>query len=166
MTKMTQMEIADRWIAHEKCRAKYGGRAFPTEAPRGSIEASLLELLDSISQVHSDIVGNPLLDVFLSQCLRMAAAEVWYAYGTIHKNRHGNYLEYLQSDQWTQIREIVKSRDQSRCQRCGSRHVPGAPEFQVHHLDYSRRGVEALEDLQLLCPRCHEAEHSIKGGDE
>lgn len=65
------------------------------------------------------------------------------------------YQDYLQSDEWSRLRALVIGRAGGACERC--RRTAG--EWNVHHLTYERRGHENLEDLILLCRRCHAIEH-------
>ena len=60
-----------------------------------------------------------------------------------------DYLRYLRSPEWQARRRAVWSRAKGRCERCG------APGRDVHHLTYERVGAERLDDLRLLCRRCH-----------
>lgn len=46
------------------------------------------------------------------------------------------------------------------CERCGYNEVPGI--LVVHHRDRDRTNHK-LENLQILCPTCHEAEHYLYG---
>lgn len=67
-----------------------------------------------------------------------------------------NYQDYLQSDSWKWKRQMIL--DQFRtCQICNS-----AVNLEVHHRTYERLGNEQLEDLTLLCSKCHELFHSKK----
>lgn len=65
--------------------------------------------------------------------------------------------DYLQSPEWKRLRVLVIGRAGGQCERCRRR----AGEWNVHHLTYERRGHELLEDLILLCRRCHRAEHGL-----
>jgi len=67
------------------------------------------------------------------------------------------YAEYLKTPEWMVTRKIVKQRAGYRCERCSRPDT----EWNVHHLTYERRGYEDLNDLVLLCRRCHEIEHGI-----
>lgn len=42
------------------------------------------------------------------------------------------------------------------CEQCG--YEPYKPCLQVHHKTYDRIFREELDDLILLCPKCHKAE--------
>ncbi len=65
------------------------------------------------------------------------------------------YYEYLQSEQWVQIR-IEMLIKYPVCQRCGSEF-----DLQVHHKNYDHIFNEEPGDLEVLCKRCHKSEHVI-----
>lgn len=77
-----------------------------------------------------------------------------------------NYRKYLYSPAWQQLKRKVFDRANKTaerpnrfgtCEECG--YQPYKPCLQVHHLTYERVGHERLEDLKLLCPRCHKKMH-------
>lgn len=44
-----------------------------------------------------------------------------------------------------------------RCERCGD----DEPRWlEMHHRTYARYGRERPEDVELLCPHCHDREHN------
>jgi 5-methylcytosine-specific restriction endonuclease McrA len=65
------------------------------------------------------------------------------------------YLEYLYSDEWLEKRKQIHQRDRI-CVRCGSNE-----NLQVHHKTYNNLYNENLDDLELLCERCHQVEHLV-----
>jgi 5-methylcytosine-specific restriction endonuclease McrA len=65
--------------------------------------------------------------------------------------RKKKYLAYLDSDQWMLIRRLKLEEARGKCEVCSSDKL-----LQVHHRDYSRLFNERLEDLTVLCDRCHE----------
>ena len=69
------------------------------------------------------------------------------------------YSKFLRSNFWrslsSQKRQLVGS-----CERCGSREV-----LQAHHKIYRGSWFDTrLEDLEVLCRRCHRKHHRVKGG--
>ena len=81
------------------------------------------------------------------------------------------YRKYLQSQKWQEKRKKVFERALKNanstnrfgvCEKCG--YQPWRPILQVHHLTYERVFHEEIEDLILLCPKCHKKHH--KGGNE
>lgn len=75
------------------------------------------------------------------------------------------YKQYLKSEKWQNIKKQVYDRARKNvgtdnrfgvCEACG--YQPYKPCLQVHHRTYERIMNERLEDLILLCPRCHKAE--------
>lgn len=78
-----------------------------------------------------------------------------------------SYRSYLKnSEHWQKLRRraLEESKRASptnnifgRCMKCG--YEPYKPILQLHHLNYKHVGKETLDDVILLCPRCHKAEH-------
>lgn len=75
------------------------------------------------------------------------------------------YIQYLQSDNWKGIRQQVFVRALTNakcnnrfgiCEKCG--YQPYKPCLQVHHKSYGEN-MNRLDNLILLCTRCHKAEH-------
>ena len=75
------------------------------------------------------------------------------------------YRNYLNSPQWQAKKQQLLERSRKKagsdnifgvCERCG--YKPWKPNLQVHHLTYERIYEEKLEDLILLCPKCHKEE--------
>ena len=64
------------------------------------------------------------------------------------------YREYLNSSTWRAKREEMLEIAGDQCEECGA-----GGQLHVHHLTYARLGHEELDDLAVLCPQCHEAEH-------
>lgn len=72
------------------------------------------------------------------------------------------YKRYLRTRHWQQLRQEVLRRAGGRCEKCG--YQPWKPNgLQVHHLTYSNVGNEKLDDLIVVCPRCHMELHGITG---
>lgn len=67
------------------------------------------------------------------------------------------YYNYLKSEDWQIRREIFLSKFK-RCFICGK-----ATNLQVHHLFYSKVGIESDADVVVLCKRCHCKVHGIRG---
>jgi 5-methylcytosine-specific restriction endonuclease McrA len=61
------------------------------------------------------------------------------------------YEHYLASAAWRRVRRLALRRARWRCERCGAR-----GQLDVHHRTYRRLGVERPEDVEVLCPSCHE----------
>jgi hypothetical protein len=67
-----------------------------------------------------------------------------------------NYQEYLQSEDWKMLRQIVIERQRGQCAECG-RDIKG-----VHHKTYPKRWEEDSPDnLVGLCGKCHMEAHNI-----
>jgi len=71
----------------------------------------------------------------------------------IHALVKMSYSEYLQTDYWKLVREMIIRRDKE-CVLCG-----GNSHLNVHHKDYYHRGFESYNDLTVLCGRCHSKFH-------
>lgn len=79
------------------------------------------------------------------------------------------YRAYLRSPAWQKLRAAVFNRALKNansnnrfgvCEKCG--YEPWKPCLQVHHKNYDSAYHERLEDLILLCPKCHKAELKIR----
>ena len=77
-----------------------------------------------------------------------------------------NYKAYLHSQEWQEIRRKVFNRALKNansnnlhgvCEKCG--YEPYKPCLQVHHKSYGE-DMNRLDNLILLCPRCHKKEHA------
>ena len=66
------------------------------------------------------------------------------------------YDEHLRSAFWKHVGRAVRRR-QHCCEACGK--IRLEEPFHLHHKTYDRLGNEHPDDLELLCPRCHAAEH-------
>lgn len=67
-----------------------------------------------------------------------------------------DYQKYLNSSKWGKKRqELFDSRGEA-CEQCGFEYY-----LHVHHLNYENFGDEKLEDLQILCHRCHLSKHDV-----
>ena len=75
------------------------------------------------------------------------------------------YSMYLKSSAWQAKKRACIERSKQNansdnmfgvCERCGYR--PWKPILQLHHKKYDHIFNEPLEDLELLCPRCHREE--------
>lgn len=87
-----------------------------------------------------------------------------YTSGKIKRLRRMPYNHYLSTQHWSLIRSAALKRDGSKCADCGS----GSDEkpLEVHHVTYSRKGKENLEDLLTLCSECHEERHFVASAFE
>ena len=68
-----------------------------------------------------------------------------------------NYKEYINSEAWAQIRWCKLREVGYKCEECGRKW-----ELDVHHLTYERLGNERMDDLIVLCVRCHGDLHYYK----
>jgi hypothetical protein len=69
-----------------------------------------------------------------------------------------SYQDYLQSERWQTLREVMLTQAERRCQLCNADNV----ELNVHHRSYERiRTAEEAKDLVVLCKACHEKFHGL-----
>lgn len=69
-----------------------------------------------------------------------------------------SYEEYLSSVHWSNLRDAKLKQHGSFCCRCKR-----GDHLQIHHVIYRSRWEDSkLEDLEVLCRRCHEKHHGIK----
>lgn len=72
------------------------------------------------------------------------------------KNRIVAYYQYLKSKSWTYKKMQLFEERGKFCEVCKSE-----KNIQVHHKNYERLFQERLEDLAVLCSKCHMREHDI-----
>lgn len=67
-----------------------------------------------------------------------------------------NYPDFLTTYYWRAIAAYMKYKNNGHCNRC-----PSETRLEVHHKTYDHHGMELffMEDLEVLCSRCHEAQH-------
>jgi len=70
-------------------------------------------------------------------------------------DKNNKYQKYILSEEWAKVRADLILVRGSKCEYCGK------PGKQVHHLTYKNLFFEEPEDLVLLCPSCHMAEHGL-----
>lgn len=79
------------------------------------------------------------------------------------------YVEYLDSEHWQTLRQQKLLAVDNRCEKCGAypKRLPGGSlgGLDVHHLTYERLWNEPLDDLEVLCVRCHALEHGQPSDD-
>lgn len=72
--------------------------------------------------------------------------------------RQLNYLDFMNTEEWQQIRELVLARAHNKCEDCGA----DGP-LDVHHKTYRNfGGKEQLSDLVAVCRPCHERRGRIR----
>jgi hypothetical protein len=89
----------------------------------------------------------------------MTARAPWKPNSRIPYERFKRWYDevYLPSDYWKELRERVVVNQGYRCRRCGS-----TVDCVVHHRTYERLCREELEDLEVLCRRCHDTLHTAR----
>lgn len=72
--------------------------------------------------------------------------------------RQQQYDEYLKTEHWRILRNMVLERDGFKCRQC-----KGMENLQAHHVFYRPRWEDSMvKDLVTLCNDCHEKVHGIK----
>ena len=64
-----------------------------------------------------------------------------------------NYKEFLKTEEWKKIAQMVKERDGNKCVICGS-----TENLNAHHIGYDGDCLDE-NDIVTLCNRCHECLH-------
>jgi 5-methylcytosine-specific restriction endonuclease McrA len=67
-----------------------------------------------------------------------------------------DYKTYLQSEQWKLIRDTALDLYDNKCILCDS-----TDNLNVHHKTYKNIGNEDIDDLIVLCKRCHRKHHNL-----
>jgi 5-methylcytosine-specific restriction endonuclease McrA len=73
--------------------------------------------------------------------------------------------QYLYSSHWREFRKSVLKAQRGRLGRNICEHCPkdanemGECDLQIHHLTYERLGEERIEDVEILCEKCHDKIH-------
>jgi 5-methylcytosine-specific restriction endonuclease McrA len=62
------------------------------------------------------------------------------------------YQRHIASSRWKELRLKIIEQRGGKCQRCNSDSL----DLELHHLHYRSLGNELPEDVELLCPKCHE----------
>ena len=65
-----------------------------------------------------------------------------------------NYNEFLKTDEWKQIAQMVKERDGHKCVICGS-----TENLNAHHLRYRADRLDE-DDIITVCSNCHQCLHN------
>lgn len=82
-----------------------------------------------------------------------------YTARKVRRLRRMPYSHYIDSQHWSLVRSAALKRDGSRCADCGA--ADNEKPLEVHHVAYSRKGKENLEDIITLCNECHQERHFV-----
>jgi 5-methylcytosine-specific restriction endonuclease McrA len=72
--------------------------------------------------------------------------------------KKNKYHNYLLSDEWAQLKIDLFQNRGRKCEYCGK-----TKDLHVHHKTYKNIFNEEPEDLIILCRKCHNKEHGVKG---
>lgn len=70
------------------------------------------------------------------------------------------YRRHLRSKYWKNLRANRMALAKGLCERC--HHGPSPHPLELHHKTYARLGHELLNDVVLLCTRCHLLIHVMR----
>jgi len=73
---------------------------------------------------------------------------------TIYCEYKESYHNYLDSEDWNIVRNIVLTRAKFKCEKCKNKE-----HLDVHHLSYKSVFNEKLNHLVILCRDCHSEQH-------
>ena len=79
---------------------------------------------------------------------------VWDVWREMPSDSKEKYQAYLCSREWALLRNQVMERCGGICERCRANKADA-----VHHLHYSTKYHESLDDLRAFCHGCHEYTH-------
>lgn len=65
-----------------------------------------------------------------------------------------DYFEWMKSPAWRRIRNRKMKESGYKCELCGS-----AKNLHVHHITYENIGHEPMDDLLVVCNKCHKKLH-------
>ncbi len=71
----------------------------------------------------------------------------------------------MRNPRWRQLKLRRLQIARFQCERCGQKMVGKSPraalrQFDLHHANrYGRLGVESVDEVRILCRRCHDALH-------
>jgi hypothetical protein len=78
---------------------------------------------------------------------------------TLDKSWEQKYKEYLKSAKWKKKCTLKLEQVGYKCERCGISKWAG---LSVHHKTYEHFMDEPLEDLKVVCKKCHKIEDLIR----
>ncbi len=104
--------------------------------------------LDSFFDAYWFVCAFPGVKTKVVATQKEAKSLVW---SLIFKKYH---KKYLQSQEWSKLKTQALSRANYKCQLCNARN-----ELHIHHRTYNNIGNEDLDDLIVLCRKCHEKFH-------
>ena len=134
------------WEQCQNCGRKFGNAKGKKGISKFDIPGSCESLYENVTLAKSELPA-------LAKKVRDYESQ---------KNRDpfwDDYNEYIQSERWKSIRDIVLKRDNHTCQSCLN-----APAVEVHHTDGHYRKNEPLFTLISVCSRCHNIITEIERG--
>lgn len=123
--------------------------------PKEHIEYLEKELELKIQELNGKIVHKPKPKVFYSytdSTPDLTPTKVLMFISAEEK------LAYMQTKQWSELKEHRLRIAQNKCEHCGSTN-----KLHLHHVTYERLTQEHIEDVVILCEECHNKVHFILG---
>ncbi len=74
--------------------------------------------------------------------------------------QYQKYIDHIHSDYWYDLKERrLRERANFRCERCGNTEAEAGATLELHHARPYRECLfrETVEDVEVLCWRCHSA---------
>lgn len=72
-----------------------------------------------------------------------------------------SYNDYLSTKHWDKMKNKIRTKYNYTCQMCHKNLKDDISKLHVHHLTYSHIGNERINDLILLCEKCHSDIHKV-----
>lgn len=103
----------------------------------------------------SSVVARMEKNIIQSKSSKPKKEKATKKYSTAHLKQL-SYDEFLRTDYWKEVRQEKLRQCGHKCQICGS-----TTKLHIHHNSYRHHGNEAehLEDLIVLCEKCHALFH-------
>lgn len=89
--------------------------------------------------------------------LRFTFNDKRYCIALLSNSKRKFYETYLKSKKWTDFKAKVIGMRGFNCELCKSQ-----KNIQLHHLTYERLGKEDINDVMILCKKCHEKAHKLQ----
>jgi hypothetical protein len=65
------------------------------------------------------------------------------------------YPKYMKSPEWQRKRKEKLKEANYQCEKCGT-----AKQLHVHHINYDHLGFESMDEIVVLCEKCHKNVHT------
>lgn len=79
------------------------------------------------------------------------------------KTQEEEYISYINSSRWKKKRQQRLEISDYKCDLCGI--SKWSAKLEVHHQHYENFMNERMEDLMVVCPKCHENQDKLRERD-